>query len=271
MFLLSFSLTRKVQTMFNLKSFFAFVSLFSLLFTACNNKDEIVSPVQQKQLSKIVQDANNYSVFNYTDGKLSKYENYSNSQLSTAITLNYDGTTKPKSENYISFNQDYIKYYYYDINSLLDSMTFSTKDNSGSYILSGYVKYFYDGNKQLTKTEQFTTSNSFVVRFEYSYDSNGNVIEEKQYRSSGLYSDATMTYDNKVNPWYNLSDCLFYPVSMSKNNLLSKNQVFSDSTQENYQNTITYVYDSDGYPISSITQLSSQSNNLTINNTFEYK
>lgn len=271
MFLPSFSLTRKVQTMLSLKSFLAFSLLFPLLFTACDYKDEILSPEQQqKQLSKIVQDANNYTALYYNNGKLSKYENFFNSQLTTRIILNYEGQAKPQSENFVGSTGDYMKYYYYNSNSMLDSMSYSFKDSAGNYVPQGYIKYYYNGLGQLNKTEQYTNSNLLVVKFEYTYDSNGNLIEEKQFNSEQLVSDATMTYDDKVNPWYSLKDYLLYNVSINKNNALNRNQVFYDS-QENYQNTITsYVYDSDGYPISSVIQYVSQNSNITITNTFEY-
>ena len=255
------------------KSLAVVLSIFLSFFSLSCNKNNVVSPNDispQKQLSKIVQDANNYSAFYYSNGKLSKYESYANTQLNTSVTLNYAGEVKPQSENYIGIGGDLMKYYHYNSNSVLDSMIFSWKDSSGNYIPQGYKKYYYNGLGQLAKTEQFTNSNLLVAKFEYSYDSNGNEIEEKLFDSNQLVSDATMTYDNKVNPWYSLKDCLLYNVSINKNNELSRNQVYYNA-QENYQTTASYVYDSDGYPINSETQYSSQSNNITITKTYEYK
>lgn len=256
--------------MYNIKSLSIFLFSFAFLLNSCKNEENILTPTQQKQLSKIVQDANNYSSFYYSNGRLSKYESYSSSQLTTSVNLYYEDKVKPQSENYISMKEDYMKYYHYNLNSVLDSMTFSWKDSTGSYIPTGYVKYYYNGGGQIIKTEQFTNSNLLVVKFEYSCDANGNIINEKQFNSNQLVYEASMTYDDKVNPWYSLKDYLLYNVTINKNNLLSRNQIYYNS-QESYQTTTSYIYDSDDYPISSQIKYYSNNDSTIINQTYEYK
>ncbi|MFA6979677.1 MAG: hypothetical protein WC209_10170 [Ignavibacteriaceae bacterium] len=250
-----------------------FTLLLCFLISSCN-KSNVVSPDDlspQKQLSKIVQDANNYSTFSYSNNKLSKYENIFDSKLFRSITLNYEGNNRPQTENYKSAFGDLLKKYYYDSTSKLDSMDFLLKDTSNNYIPEGHLKYYYNSLNQLIKMEQYDVEYKLLFTTENNYNGNGNIVESKFYDSNGLREISTKTYDNKTNPWYNLKEWLNYDISKSKNNLLSSNTTFSNNSQENTVTTYTYTYDSDGYPISRIIEFTSNKIKTTITETYEYQ
>jgi hypothetical protein len=243
---------------------------FAFLLSACKNED-IVTPIPQKQLSKIIQDADNYSTFDYLSGKLIIFQTITESEIFASVILNYDGNNLPQSEFYKTINEDVLKKYYYNESSLLDSMDYFRKDNSINYTIAGHMKYYFNESNLLSKIEQYNLANDLAFTTYYDYDASGNIIDRRFYYSDVLNEITTMTYDNKINPWYGLKEWLNYEASISKNNLLSSSTVYPNNSQNNSETMFTYNYDSDGYPISSVMEYTSSSNNIIINNTYEYK
>jgi hypothetical protein len=257
--------------MSNIKSLFLILFSFTFLLSSCKNEDDIIIPAQQKIISKITRDAGNYTTFDYLDGKLSKYDGYANGGLITSIVLDYNGSMRPQSELYKYQNEEILKKYFYNSSSLLDSMEFSFKDSLNNFEVIGYMKYSYNQSNQLNKTVQYTTSNSIVMSTEYYYDASGNVIERRYYLANQLDAIYTNTFDSKINPLNYLKNWLNYDISMNKNNILSTSAVFVNNNQFNSEMIYNYVYDSEGYPISSIANYYSSTDSTIINQTYEYK
>lgn len=173
----------------------------------------------------------------------------SNAIQSNSISLTYGGESKPQSEIYKTPMEEILKKYYYDNSSKPDSMTISFYDSARDYIQSGVVKYYYNGLNQLIRTEQYNINGLMVNKVEYTYDTSGNIVKELSYLSNGLYEEKDMTYDNKINPYNNLSVYLYYDLSRSKNNLLSEKITNVQNSQLSSETAYTYIYDSDNYPI----------------------
>ncbi len=260
--------------MFKPKSFATALSLFLFLFfSGCNNNVAPLNEVSSlKKLTKIVQDANNYSLFSYVNGKLSKLETISNSKLFRSISLNYDGKNKPQTENYITPFQELLKKYYYDSSSKLDSMDIMFVDGTNIYKQYRHLKYYYNSLNQLSKTEYYNTEYKLIFTTEYKYDGAGNTIERRFYDSNGLNELTKMTYNNKINPWYILKDWLIdYNASMSKNNLTSSSSIYSNNSQKNTETIFTYTYNSDNYPISKTMEITRNNIKTTLTERYEYK
>ena len=244
--------------------------LVTFLLISCKSDDDIVTPNQQKLLSKIFQDNDNYSTFEYENGKLSKYEVYSNGVLYTSITLSYDGNEQPQSELNINQTQEVLKKYFYK-GAVLDSTEYLSKDTSGTFKVFGYLKYYYNQSNKLDRKVQYTTNNSVIMTIEYFYEANGNVSERRIYITNRLDAILTSTFDNQTNPLYYLKNWLNYDLTMNHNNILSTKAVFVNNSFRNREATYTYTYDSDGYPISSIANIMTSLDTSTINEVYEYK
>ncbi len=121
-----------------------------------------------------------------------------------------------------------------------------------------------------------TGPNAYIrANYHHVYDGNGNIVSEVDsnytYSSfSGSYdfnskATSTVSYDNKPNPFYrilphrlvlleheNILSEDFYPFSgiSQKNNITAEQRVINPTTSglATYNNTITYQYNSNGYP-----------------------
>ncbi|MHB8338961.1 MAG: hypothetical protein ACYDEE_16220 [Ignavibacteriaceae bacterium] len=261
--------------MLHSKSLVTVISLFLLFFLSSCKKNDLVSPNNispQKQLTKIVQDANNYSTLAYANNKLSQYQSVSDSKISNLVTLNYNGQNKPQTEYYTFQTEELLKKYYYGSSSNLDSTDIMLKDSTNNYNLDGHLKYYYNSLNQLIKIEQYDTKYNLLFTTDYSYDGNGNISERQLYSSNGFNNEVTtMKYDDKINPWYNLKGWFHYDISMSKNNLISYSTTNSNNNIANAEATYNYTYDSDGYPVSVNIVVTTNNVKNNITEKFEYQ
>ena len=194
------------------------------------------------------------------DYQVSKATNYDSLTGTTTgyTTYAYDGSSKIDKVTY--YNTSYLITSY--INFIYNSDTTLVSDTTyyiyGSITYkTGYRTYSYNSLKQMTLSVNYMSvglgSNTFeVVSSEaYTYTSNGNVATEKNYDgSSNLVTTTTYTYDN--NPAFASNSDIDpgNPEFENKNNVLSATTVDASGNAvaaDSY--TITYIYNSDNYPI----------------------
>ena len=261
------------------KSLIAAVVITAILFLlSCNKSDVVqVNEIQStKHLTKIFQDANNYTELTYINNKLSTYQIITNSQPATSITLHYNNEKLPQSEDYTQYNIKYIRKFNYDEGGKVIKSDYLFQDSSENYLPVRYLDYIYNALGQLEKTEQYnynSTNNNFVHTFdiEYKYDGDGNIIEKDIYSSGNLDTQEIMTYDNKINPLYLLKDYFHYDVSLSKNNILSIKRTYLGGTPQITLLTYSYKYDSEGYPLTSTINISSDNQSDSLQTIYEYQ
>lgn len=184
--------------------------------------------------------------------------------------MSYNGSDRPQSELYKNRNEEILKKYFYN-NSLLDSTEFSLKDSVGNYNVFANMKYYYNQSNLLVKMVQQNTVNQLSFTTDYTYDASGNVVELRFYYGNQLNYTSTSTYDNKINPWNNLKNWLNYDATVNKNNSLNSNVVYVNNILMNSETSSTHLYDSDGYPISSIIKYYANNDSTIINQTYQYK
>ncbi len=258
--------------MFSSKFFAAALSVIIISILAGCNKNEVISPNNpsspKKVLSKLIQDPNNYSDFSYVNGKVAKYENVYNSQISYSATFDYDNEGRPQTGYFnLPYNDDQMKKYFYDSSSRLDSMQFFIKDSNSIYVPMGTVIIFYNSAGELIKWQQINIPNKLIMTFEYEYDVNGNVIDTKAYDANGLYSETVMSYDNKINPLpYTDGE-----VPISKNNEITGSYSEPRNPEQNYSFKYTYTYDKDGYPLTETYFYTQGSVKDTVAQTYQYQ
>lgn len=257
------------------KSLIAVLVLFiTILFLSGCSDNDVVSPgtYDPPMLSKIFQDSNNYTSFQYENGKLFRYEQVSKGKILTSIELNYDGKEKPQSEIYLTESGEFLKQYYYNssFDGRLDSMHYKIKDGTGSYQLIAVLKYSYDGTNQLIKKEQLSISNQLVFSTDYSFYFNGNIIEKRLTNPGGLSEVTTSKYDDKINPLYYLKDWLNYEATKQKNNVISRKMV-RNSSEFNLESRYTYEYNDAGLPISrTVSLVTSSGIDSSYTETYQY-
>ncbi len=234
------------------KSSLAVLIIMFLFVSGCDDNNVDSPPTYDPpMLSKMIQDSNNYTSFQYENGKFSRYEQVSKGKVVTSIELNYNGAEKPQSEIYLAESGEFLKQYYYNssFDGRLDSMHYKIKDETGSYQLIAVLKYSYDGANQLIKKEQFSITNQLALTTDYPFYFNGNIIEKRLTNPGGLSEVTTSKYDNKINPLYNLKDRLNYEAAIQKNNVISRRTV-RNSSEFSSESRYTYEYDDSCYPIS---------------------
>ena len=256
--------------MLNVKSLIVVSFTIIFLLSACNSED-VVAPQLQKQLIKISNNSENYFTFSYQNDLLTKYEAIDNSQLFNLVSFNYDSTNRVKSavENTNTF--EYFNTYIYGTNNRIEKILLSIKDSGGNYVPSGYFNYFYDNSGNLTREEKYNSQDVLIKKTEFEYDANGNVVKSLFYHGNTLYSTITSSYDNRINPWYNLRNSLIYPVSLSRNNTIYTRIIREDNNQGNTEYNIIYTYDKNGYPLTRRLVSITNGNSSTTNSVYEYK
>lgn len=257
------------------------ISLLLTSFISSCNKNYIISPndiTPQKQISKVIQDDNNYSTFSYLNNRLSNYETINESKLFRSIILSYAGSNKLQSENFSDKYNSYLRKFNYDSTGRMVRADYLYTDSSGNNpTINIYINYLYNELGQLYKTEQYNYNSSSKVfdntlNINYKYDASGNVIERSMYTADGnLHEKETSTYDDKINPWYSLKDYFYYDVTLSKNNLSSETITYPNTPSQNIHTDYTYTYDANGYPFTCQIVAAQGENYSTINEKFEYQ
>lgn len=98
------------------------------------------------------------------------------------------------------------------------------------------IKKVYDENQNLKQT------------LNYTYNTDGNLDETGQvYANGNLVQDGNITYsyDNKKNPFFEM-----YPLAYIRMNQINKNNLTQTNNQTETLETINWMYNQNGYPIS---------------------
>jgi PBP1b-binding outer membrane lipoprotein LpoB len=186
----------------------------------------------------------------------------------------YDSTNKITERNYqesgsSTYSDNYA--YSYDANGKLSSYTANNESvnleyNNNIVTVTGTIEGNAGSSADLELNPnglviKLTESNQYT---NFEYDSNGNMTTAKSYdNSDNLLLEYTLTYDNKVNPFYGQLESIYierfieffwefegiyisgfegYSFPFLKNNITSISKTGAETT------TYTYTYDSDDYP-----------------------
>ncbi|MGB4771964.1 MAG: hypothetical protein WBP58_10915 [Chitinophagaceae bacterium] len=117
----------------------------------------------------------------------------------------------------------------------------------------------YTHTDKVSRTASYITLPGSVAELdqynEYKYDSRGNLVEIKNYLSSGtadfLFGTYTFEYDDMINPWYSNDDVLVDfddRLYTSPNNVLKASYKYADPS-ENSVRVYTYQYNNEKKPI----------------------
>jgi len=208
--------------------------------------------------------------------KLTKivYTNFYINSETTTTDLIYDGDvlTEANSTQFNSQGNNTSKTKFNYVNDKLQSESFY--DNG---VLSGTVTYSYTGE---IITSMLSNESGGISTTNYAYNSNNQMINEKQYTNGNLdggndylyntdgnvykelYSSGftTYEYDTNKNPYSLIySDALIkiYPIEYSKNNITKEIQ--SGGTIKTFE----FIYNESGYP----TQIIEKENSVSVTKT----
>ncbi len=86
-----------------------------------------------------------------------------------------------------------------EIYNFKDDNTGEMKFFTADEMVMGSSTFRFDGNNKLTEEVIFGASGKMQQRYEYIYDSNGRISEERYYNEEGLMSTQSYTYDENDN------------------------------------------------------------------------
>ncbi|TSD63361.1 hypothetical protein FFF34_017350 [Inquilinus sp. KBS0705] len=236
-----------------------------LLLAACKKDDQseiTATPVDEQDtitqnglmlaatthmLTRMDQDAKNYTAFAYSNGLITKVDEKEDGELTTT-TFTYDAKKILKSALTKGGGMNYI--YTGGLLTRVDIVT-----NPGNKVVS-YMKFAYQNNKisEITMYVKYGTADVAFLKLAYTY-TGSDVTTNKSYIYSFVTHKFSLTettqtvYDTKKSPISStpqLSQAFFQAFSIH-------NPVKETTTDEKNKvteiNTYTYTYDSAGYPL----------------------
>lgn len=197
-----------------------------------------------------------------------------------------------KSTNYYFYNGS-SNYPYkdsiYDVDilgngrSYINNFTYNAQNNLLKEESIAIIKeYEYNSNWMIKKRYDFFTGTYNLNSIDsFQFDTNGKIITSRTHHVSSSIDTFSYTYDNKLNPFATLniskiptyySGVISFDESLrSLNNVLTYTGKYGNPTSLIENEILTYVYDTNGYPIngtSSRSNIPGTSNNYNIK--FEY-
>lgn len=128
------------------------------------------------------------SIFTYSDNKLTKWESIETGQFPSNTEQNFTYDAQGRLDKYTGPSEDVIITY-----------------TANSVILTGTIEGDANATAELELSTnglitKFIEDNQYTI---FQYDNNGNIVSAKAYNNNDILITAfTITYDNKINPFY---------------------------------------------------------------------
>lgn len=227
-----------------------------------------------------------YQEFTYSDGKLTKLQNYGTSQKKSGIInnigyrnllsyhnnfLNRRNHLKSSGEPDDNTTSSYQTYEY--LNGKVNKISYYTTTSNDIYTTNSYDTVEYNGTQVSKITYVWKSETIFYVTFTWSND---NIITEKYYSKENdnfiLSHKYDYQYDEKINKYKAINN-----LPMFESEILSKNNQTSATTTSYYNGheytsaiSIDYLYNSDNYPIQQ-KETDVETQTVRKNYSFEYR
>jgi len=167
-----------------------------------------------------------------------------------------------------SVNGDIINYrevYYYNSNNQITKVMRYKKDSLNNWYQSGSMYEYEWENGNLAKTKCYMPIEAFEAdSFNLEQNERPTLLVDKNepetftYREYSLYFETTYKFDDKNNPYYNISVAKFILPNenvISKNNPIKVNKKYSNGEYLKFKRN--YEYNEQGYPIKIAVEISS--------------
>lgn len=205
------------------------------------------------QITRIDQDANNYTVFSYNaDGKVAGYKNDYNGTI-TEINATYDANKRMATA---VINNELYKFSYTTAQGTQVDRVDVYLDKNNTANVSFYTKYVY-ANNHITETELYgnlTGTFSPLSKTDYEYNTAGDIITRKIYSlnpvggNMALSSTVKFEYDDKKNPLESVYDFTSVILGSQPVHNVTKSTVYDANNQVTETTPYTLTYNSNGYP-----------------------
>ncbi len=256
------------------KLFSAVLSMLVLSVSGC----ELVSPASSpsmRRLVRILSDSADYSLYSYSGGKLSEMDIVRNLAVAYSIRYSYDGGNRPSSgliSEYGSDTTETLEKFHYDATLRLDSMDVLLKDRTGNFSMNEHLYYSYDAQGRVIRWIAYDPQyRTIYFTVELSYDSEGDVVRRVYYTPEGYTETSTMSYDDELNPLYDMRQWLMENPAVSRHNEISSITVYSGGIRPTSEVNYAYTYDSNGYPVSSSVTGTQWNQTIKYGTTYEYQ
>lgn len=225
----------------------------ALFISSCSKKDDVkVDPIGNepatRKLSRLEQNAQNYSVFEYNNaGYLNKVTSREDG-VDDIMTVTYNTSNKPETA---VFHDQKLKFAYG--NGVLEKIEFRDENDE----LMGFETFVFKGTHVTESTfygyDSETNTSTAVLAFKNEYA--GDDVKTKSVfvynpatKKLELAQTSTLEYDNKNNPLAAtgvVAQTLYQAHSVHN---VTKETVKDDRNQLTETNTYTYTYDNKNYP-----------------------
>lgn len=177
------------------------------------------------KLDKMILDDGGVVVFTYTGDLITKQETFENNILIYHYTYTYS-------------NNKLFQVRFYEKNKLNQ--------------LSEYV--YSDGVMEVKHSSYQNNGSIYYDTRKYYFEAKGNVVKEEEYHYSTktLASTRDYIYDDKNNPFKNVTGLSILVKEFTPNNVITEIMKIPESSNV-WQTTNSYQYNSQGYPTSCIT------------------
>ena len=157
-----------------------------------------------------------------------------------------------------------------------DLITSSLHNDLLHSMLTSY-EFKYNSSNQVIEQQEYRGDKSENIALEpyliesYSY-TNGNVTKKTRevlaFGESGSVTEHTFAYDNQPNPFFKLAGFQILGSSISVNEISVNNAISFTVQTSSYEETTSYTYHENGYPIESIR--TNNDNDIIITTEYRY-
>lgn len=231
----------------------------TLSLTACKKDEQPHVPGLAKKLTRVTEDADNYSTFEYNaDGNLSKMTQvYVDAGVPDNMVFTYTYNDQKKISGMKVAGIIDIRYVY-------GNGKITKAELYSNNILGAYYVFTYTGERVTRKESFFEAGNGTFeldTRNDCSYYDNGNLKEIKNYIMNGAgqfvltNTRQFLQFDNKKNPYekFGQANMAIFLDFLNVNNIKHSKQVDADGSNSLEIET-TYTYNNEGYPATSATR-----------------
>jgi hypothetical protein len=240
--------------------------IVSILILASCKKNDTPAPELKTYLIKEVRTGATtdfkYDNQNRFAGQI--YRDGTNYQETFTIQFNPNGLPAESILRDYVFNRA-VKYTYsYNAENKITKIELRDSTNPTTYTLRSTYDFTYAPNRATRTITNASTGSS--TRFEYFFDTNGNITKDEAYNSAGTFTSegSYSAYDDKKNPYGATFE--FFTLGLKSTNNFTQQVVRNVVTGATVNYTGTHTYNADGYPTKIV-----YNNGVTYDYTYEKK
>ncbi len=223
--------------------------VFAFLCSCGDNDSDAVSPEEDsnvKLLSKII-DEGRVTTYNYKNKLLQSIVAETDTSAPVIFNYSYNEQNRITEINHENDKGLLKRTFHYNDKKQIDKVDYLYDDENRTFSEC----FYYNNNSGVDSVLVYTSrADTAFFRIYYKYNADENIVSSIVYMGGELFQTGEYQYDNKVNPYYALRECLLTDRAYSKNNQIKMSSSFFFGGEEvPFETEYFYTYDDDGYPV----------------------